>query len=176
MKNLIKLTIVFSLFCFQFNNAQVVTKKDTISGTPLTLSMDKKINDLLDNLEEKCATPAKNNGYANRDEAKEPAKVVVASRKLTEAEICKQNPRILGFKIQLTVVKSNTEANEVKAFFRKRFPSIKVDTDASLRPNYKILAGSYFTKQSAASDLAKIKAEFKSATLVQYSIFCAEAK
>ena len=176
MKNLIKLTLIFSLFFSQFAFAQVVTKKDTLSGTPLILSMDKKINDLMENMEEKCATPVRSTVNSNADDTKENTRVVVANRKLTPVEICKQNPRILGFKIQLTVVKSNAEANEVKAFFRRRFPALKVDTDASLRPNYKILAGSYFTKQSAASDLARIREDFKSATLVQYSIFCAEAK
>ncbi len=173
MKSFLKLTLVFSFFAFQLGTSQVVSKKDTLGNTPLVISMDKKVNDLIENIEGKCATTITKNDY---NDYNEPAKVVVPSRKLTQAEICKQNPRILGYKIQLTVVKSNAEANEVKAFFRKRFPSTKVDTDASLRPNYKILAGSYFTKESAASDLRKIRESFKSATLVQYSIFCAEAK
>ena len=64
----------------------------------------------------------------------------------------------------------------MKAYFRRRFPQLKVETDASLRPNYKILAGSYFNKQSATSDLNAIRKEFKSAIAVQYRIFCAEAK
>ena len=95
---------------------------------------------------------------------------------MTTAEICRQNPRILGVKIQIAVVKSNEEANEVKSYFRRRFPSIKVETDASLRPNYKILAGSYFNKGTAAGDLARIRQYFKSAIPVQYRVFCAEAK
>ncbi len=82
----------------------------------------------------------------------------------------------MGYKIQITTVKSNEEANEVKSYFRKRFPNLKVETDASLRPNYKILAGSYFTKQSASGDLSKIREYFKSAVAVQYRIFCSEAK
>lgn len=172
MKSFLKPTLLFLLFAFQLGTSQVITKKDTIGTTPLVISMDKRVNDLIGNIEDKCSTTI----TSNNENVKETPKVVVPSRKLTQAEICRQNPRLLGYKIQLTVVKSNTEANEVKAFFRKRFPSIKVDTDASLRPNYKILAGSYFTKESAASDLRKIKESFKSATLVQYSIFCSEAK
>jgi len=64
----------------------------------------------------------------------------------------------------------------VKAYFRRRFPNLKVETDASLRPNYKILAGSYFTKASASGDLSRIKQYFKSAIPVQYRVFCVEAK
>ena len=82
----------------------------------------------------------------------------------------------MGYKIQLAVVKSNKEADEVGLYFRRRFPNIKVEKDASLRPNYKVMAGSYFTKQSASSDLSKIKQYFKDAIAVQYRVFCVEAK
>ncbi|WP_299180490.1 SPOR domain-containing protein, partial [uncultured Chryseobacterium sp.] len=135
-----------------------------------------KVKDALDNLEEKCLRANNTSGRDADDDSSKPTKIYVPSRELTNAEICRKNPRILGYKIQITTVKSNEEANEVKAYFRKRFPNLKVETDASLRPNYKILAGSYFTKQSAASDLAKVKEYFKSAIAVQYRIFCAEAK
>jgi hypothetical protein len=45
-------------------------------------------------------------------------------------------------------------------YFRRRFPNMKVEIDASLRPNYKVMAGSYFTKQAAAADLARIRQLF----------------
>lgn len=176
MRNLIKIASVI-IFLMGYNaEAQNVTKRDTLSGTELVVTMDKRISESLSNLEEKCSKTAVNKVYESESVASKPTKVLVPSRELTNAEICKKNPRILGYKIQITVVKSNEEANEVKAYFRKRFPNLKVETDASLRPNYKILAGSYFTKQSAASDLAKIKEYFNSAISVQYRIFCSEAK
>ena len=78
--------------------------------------------------------------------------------------------------IIILTAKSNEEANEVKAYFRRRFPNLKVEIDASLRPNYKVLAGSYFSKQSASGDLSKIRQFFKSAKPVQYRVFCVEAK
>ncbi len=176
MENLIKLSSVVMLFSFAFSHAQEVVRKDTLSGTELTFSASKKISDLMDKMEGDCADKFSDKNREGTHAASVPAKVVVPSRKLTTAEICQQNPRIMGYKIQLTVVKSNKEANEVKAYFRRRFPSIKAETDASLRPNYKILVGSYFTKQSAASDLKRIREYFKSAGIVQYYIFCAEAK
>ncbi len=179
MKNLIKIFSILFLCSFYSFDAQQVVKKDTLAGTELTMTMDSKVNAAMESIEDKCSKSSasvisRDNGddYA----ASKPAKIYVPSRELTNAEICRKNPRILGYKIQITIVKSNEEANEVKAYFRKRFPNLKVETDASLRPNYKILAGSYFTKQSAASDLSRIKEYFKSAVAVQYRIFCAEAK
>ena len=177
MRNLIKLSSFFMFFSFVFFHAQEVIRKDTLSGTELTISATKKITDLMDKMEGDCATTKTAERHWDNERAvSAPAKVMVPSRKLTTAEICQQNPRIMGYKIQLTVVKSNKEANEVKAYFRRRFPSIKAETDASLRPNYKILVGSYFSKQSASSDLRQIREFFKSAMVVQYYIFCAEAK
>ena len=185
MKNLIKIFSILSLFGFYNIEAQKVVKKDTLSGTELVMTMDSKINAALEGIEGKCAkvTPANSPKDSGSNDIgvsaginTKPPKIFVPSRELTNAEICKKNPRILGFKIQITTVKSNEEANEVKSYFRKRFPNLKVETDASLRPNYKILAGSYFTKQSAASDLSRIREYFKSAVAVQYRIFCAEAK
>ncbi|MDQ0592389.1 hypothetical protein QFZ37_000758 [Chryseobacterium ginsenosidimutans] len=179
MKKLIKLFSILSLLAFYNIDAQQIVKKDTLAGTELTMTMDSKVNGALENLEDKCSKPTTIISSRDGDEeyaSSRPTKVYVPSRELTNAEICRKNPRILGYKIQITTVKSNEEANEVKSYFRKRFPNLKVETDASLRPNYKILAGSYFTKQSAASDLSKVKEYFKSAIAVQYRIFCAEAK
>ncbi|WP_294276593.1 SPOR domain-containing protein [uncultured Chryseobacterium sp.] len=179
MRNLIKIFSVLSLFGFYTIDAQQIVKRDTLSGTELVMTMDSKVNAALENLEEKCSRTSSSSSVrdSNDDSAfTKPTRIYVPNRELTNAEICRKNPRILGYKIQITTVKSNDEANEVKAYFRKRFPNLKVETDASLRPNYKILAGSYFTKQSAAGDLARIREYFKSAAAVQYRIFCAEAK
>lgn len=176
MRNFIKIFSVLSFLGFYTIEAQQFVRKDTLSGTELVMTMDSRVNDAITNLEEKCARVAVNSSVYNDDAPAKPTKVFVPNRELTNAEVCRKNPRILGYKIQITTVKSNEEANEIKAYFRKRFPNLKVETDASLRPNYKILAGSYFTKQSAASDLSRVREYFKSAVSVQYRIFCAEAK
>ncbi|WP_292010404.1 SPOR domain-containing protein [Chryseobacterium sp.] len=188
MKNLIKIFSILSVFGFYSIEAQQIVKKDTFAGTELTISMDSKVDAALTSLENKCSkgSASSSSSYSNSSNSildsnssnnpLSPPKVYVPSRTLTNAEICRKNPRILGYKIQITTVKSNEEANEVRSYFRKRFPNLKVEIDASFRPNYKILAGSYFTKQSAASDLSKIREYFKSAVAVQYRIFCAEAK
>ncbi|KFF09080.1 SPOR domain-containing protein [Chryseobacterium luteum] len=182
MRNLIKIFSIVSLFGFYSVEAQQVVQKDTLSGNELIMTMDPKVKAALEGIEDKCSRTSagnpvrENNPDSGIVSTPKPPKVYVPSRELSNAEICRKNPRILGFKIQITTVKSNEEANEVKSYFRKRFPNLKVETDASLRPNYKILAGSYFTKQSAAADLSKIREYFKSAIAVQYRIFCAEAR
>ncbi len=176
MRNLVKVLSILFFFSIYSLSAQKVVKKDTLSGTELVITMDAKVNDALSSLEDKCSKVTVSKSSEDGDFISKPVKVYVPNRELTNAEICRQNPKILGYKIQIAVVKSNEEANEVKAYFRKRFPNLKVETDASLRPNYKILAGSYFTKKSASSDLSNIKEYFNSAVPVQYRIFCAEAK
>lgn len=171
MKNLFfNIPIIVLFFCFQ-TKGQIITKIDTINNTPLTISIDKRANDFIENAENACIKNSKSNDNGNLTST-----IAIPNRPLTVAEICRQTPKIRGYKIQLAVVKSNKEANEVKAYFRKKFPSIKTETDASLRPNYKVLAGSYFTKKSATPDLSKIKEFFKSAIAVEYRVYCSEAK
>ncbi len=182
MKIIPKIFALISLFLINIVDAQQVVKNDTISGTPLSVTMDKKIGDLLANIEDKCATSFEEgsnkswNSSSDEPTRSTTPKINIPEREMTQAEICRRNPRIMGYKIQLAVVKSNEEAREVGMFFRRRFPNMKVEIDASLRPNYKVMAGSYLTKQSAASDLARIRQYFKSALSIQYRVFCVEAK
>ena len=182
MKVTLKIIAIISLFFFNAVEGQQVVKTDTLSGTPLIMTMDKKIEDLLANIEDKCAISLGDNStkswQGDDDELVKTTipKISVPEKETSRAEICRKNPRIMGYKIQLAVVKSNKEADEVGLYFRRRFPYIKVEKDVSLRPNYKVMAGSYFTKQSAAGDLSKVKQYFKSAIVIQYRVFCVEAK
>jgi len=169
MNHLLKLFIISALFCFYQIDAQYVVKKDTLSGTELSFSLDTRINDALEKIEDKCD---RNAGTP----VKVPPKVLVANRELTNAEVCRKNPKIMGFKIQVVIVKSNEEARKIATEFRNNFRSLKVETDASLRPNYKILAGSYFSKQSASDDLRNISKVYPSARVIPYAVFCVEAK
>lgn len=178
MNHILKIISVLFFFAVNVIDAQLVVKNDTISGTPLSISMDKKVDDLLGNIEDKCLTAAAGKTWDNDDSTPKTStpKIAVPEKELTKAEICRRNPRIMGYKIQLAVVKSNEEAREVGMYFRRRFPNMKVEIDASLRPNYKVMAGSYLTKQSAAADLSKIRPYFNTALAIQYRVFCVEAK
>lgn len=176
MRNLFKVLAVVALTAFNTGNAQQVIKKDTLQGTVLTMAMDSKVDDLLSNMEDNCSRTVTKRSNTEVDKPATTGKVLVANRAKTNAEVCRQNPRLLGYKIQVAVVKSNDEANDIRGKVRRLFPSLKVQLDASLRPNYKVLAGSYFSKESAKSDLAQVRKEFSGATAVQYQVFCVEAK
>jgi hypothetical protein len=160
---------------FYHSKAQNVVIKDTLNGNPYTLTMDNNVAKGMMAKEENCANNkiSKTNTETNSNDDK---KIYIPSRAQTNEEICRQNPRISGYKIQVMVVKSNEEANEIRGNFRSKFPNLKVEIDASLRPNYKILAGSYFTKASASGDLKNIRKAYNAAIPVQYRIFCVEAK
>ena len=56
MKNLFKILVVCSLLFANVFEAQQVVKKDTLSGTPVSMMMDEKISNLLNDIEDKCAT------------------------------------------------------------------------------------------------------------------------
>ena len=174
MKKIKHVISFFIFFCSLAITAQQVIKTDTISGNTVTMSMDRKISDMLRSTEEKCALVI-GSGSEISDTYTAP-KINVPERSMSTAEVCRQNPRLMGVKILIATVKSNQEANEVGLYFRSKFPSFKVQKDASLRPNYKIMAGSYFNKESARSDFNNVKRVFKDARLVNYYIFCVEAK
>jgi len=169
MNNLLKLFVLATVFSFYQIDAQYIVKKDTLSGTELSFSLDERVNDALEKVEGNC--------NRNTDApVKSPPKILVANRELTNAEICRKNPKIMGYKIQVVVVKSNEEATRISTEFRNNFRNLKVEKDASLRPNYKILAGSYFSKQSAGDDLRNIKRIYPTAIVIPYAVFCVEAR
>ena len=175
MKILKQVVLFIGLFCFAGLSAQQVVKTDTLSGNPLTTTMDQKINDLLQSAEDKCSMAGKSPD-SGEDNYTTSTKIAVPERTMSRAEICRKYPRIMGYKIQIVVVKSNDEANKVITYFRSKFPDLKAIRDASLRPNYKVLVGSYFSKEAAQKDLARIKGTFKEAVPVKYYIFCVEGK
>lgn len=172
MKYLFKISLLSLFLGFtQSFNAQIETQTEKIGNGELSTTMDQRINNALEELE--CDEKSDKSSTAT---TKTSSTNTSSNKKLTNAEICKQNPRILGYKIQIAVVKSKEEADKIRTDFRNQFSNLKVEVDASLRPNYRILAGSYFTKESASGDLRRIRTSFKSASSVQYRIFCAEAK
>lgn len=176
MKSLLKIFLLISAFSFSISKAQIITKKDTLNGTELSISANANITRLMKQMGENCKETTTKIIKTEEAPTHTEEKIIIPKRKNSTAEICRQNPRIMGYKILVATAKSNDEANKIKVDFRQNFPNLKVEVDASLRPNYKILAGSYFTKESARSDLIKIKTIFKTATSVQYSIFCVDGR
>jgi len=109
MKNILKVILLILLpIGFSKVNAQIVTKKDSINGNELTITMDKRIDDVIASMENECKK--KSTRTVSED---------TSSKPLSQAEICKKNPRILGYKIQVGVVKSTEEANNLRTEFRQ---------------------------------------------------------
>lgn len=175
MKTMIKIYILLSLCLSVLVFSQTIIKRDTLSGTVLITEIDAAVNDALSADKEKC-----NLGKASGIYSLSGEKISTDSKRIaktmTRAEICKRHPKMLGYKIMVGVRKNSKEANDLKLEFRKSFPRMKAMTDASLRPNYKILAGSFVSRESGKSDLNRVRRVFPSATLVQYQVYCVEAK
>jgi len=95
-------------------------------------------------------------------------------RELSPAEKCATQQKIMGYKIQVLYTKDRNAAEKVKNHFAKNFPSLTVELRYNA-PDYKILVGDYFTKQSASSDLKRIQRTYPSAFSIQDRIWCRKA-
>ncbi|NAW51663.1 SPOR domain-containing protein [Elizabethkingia argentiflava] len=187
MEKILKIGLIAALFCFQNICAQtMVTKSDSINGGVYFTQMDSRIDALLVKSEGNCRiskTPVVSNSSGVRGaEATDvrpfraPAKSTSVPRSLTTADICRNTPKLSGYKIQVAITNNGADANRIRYEVRRNFPDLRIELDSSLRPNYKILAGSYFSKSSGATDLKRVRHIYTSAVLVPYRIFCVEAK
>ncbi len=164
MKNSTKIQLMIALCLSIFTFSQTIVKVDSINGNELIIKMDSRTNDYFN--KQKC-TPTKVAPVKRQKRQ---------SRKISTRELCRRNPVIMGYKILVGVKRNRKEANQLKADFRKKFPRMKVMLDASLRPNYKILADSFFDRKTGKPYLRKVRRSFPSATLVKYKIYCVEGK
>ncbi|SDE10278.1 SPOR domain-containing protein [Riemerella columbipharyngis] len=147
----------------------IISQKDSVNG--YTMTMDNRIASLLNKQENNC----KQNSYKQNPNNTNNNIVSTSKRTLSKTNICRQHPRLLGYKIQIAMVKSKSDADKITLDFRKKFPYIKVLQDGSMRPYYRVLAGSYFTPKDTEKDLKNIKRSFGSAVAIKYMIFCVEA-
>ena len=76
---------------------------------------------------------------------------------LSIADICKEKPKLMGYKIQIATTNNGNAANKIRHDIRNNFPALRAEIDSSLRPNYKILAGSFFSKKVEIMILNKLR-------------------
>lgn len=93
----------------------------------------------------------------------------------TTYDICRNQAKVLGYKIQIFYSKSRDEANKVRQNFSRQFRGITPEL-VFARPDFKVLVGDYFTKKSAGQDLKKIKKKYPSSLLVSWRVYCRKAK
>jgi len=156
-------TVVFiaTVIFFQNANAQNIANKELkIGNNVYHISMDDRIDAMLFQAEESCRR------IVYTDETTKP---------INKVEICKESPKLIGYKIQIAIAKNGNDASKIRYEFGQKFPELKVEIDTNIRPNHKILAGSYFSKESGNNDLERVKKVFRNAILVPYRVFCEES-
>nr|WP_199162105.1 SPOR domain-containing protein [Elizabethkingia sp. ASV34] len=175
--------LLIALFTQYFSAQETINKKDSINGNVYSIEMDIRINDLLEQTENKCRQYKINSKIS--DKRKIPVNKLLDRNKkmhkshsimLSIAEICKKKPKLMGYKIQVALTNNENDVNRIRYEVRKNFPNLRTELDGSLMPNYKIMAGSYFTKESGKIDLKKVRNIYHEAILIPYRIFCVESK
>jgi len=146
------------LFAQSKSDTTVLAVHDSIKGGELTIKMDARIAQIL---------KGKEKGVCNKTLYNPP-------KKLTAADKCATQQKIMGYKIQIFYTKDRDAANVVKNDFIRQFPSLTPELIYAA-PDYRILVGDYFTRQSAASDLRKIQRIYPAAFPVQWRVWCRKA-
>ncbi|SMC84782.1 SPOR domain-containing protein [Moheibacter sediminis] len=100
--------------------------------------------------------------------------VYVPPKKLTPADKCATQQKIMGYKIQIFYTKDREAANKVKNDFSRQFPSLTAELIYA-SPDYRILVGDYFTRSTASPDLRRIQRSYPSAFSVQWRVWCRKA-
>lgn len=161
MKNLFFLLIL--IFVANFGMAQI-SVVDTISGGSYRMDNSLGIDSLVQKtVKAKCYKPVVKVEESKEDEPKE------------NFDPCARNPKVMGYKIQIMYTKDRNAANRSQAEFGRNFPTL-VPEMVYTRPDYRVMAGDYFTKRSAAMDLAQVKKKYPGAFLVQWRVWCRKAK
>lgn len=140
-------------------NQSTWTIKNDDEGGSLTIFLDESLETLL---KEKEAAICDKTGYA-------------PPVPLTPAEKCAKQNKILGYKIQIFYTKDRDTANRVKNDFASQHPDMTPELIYA-SPDYRILVGDYFTRQSASDDLRRIQRNYPGAFAIQYRIWCRKAK
>lgn len=153
---LINFTFVFGQNKNEIDKLMLVN--DSIKGGSFTVEVDQRLSNLIENTEKKnCPKP----NY------KPP-------RKLTPADKCVSQQKIMGYKIQIFYTKDRNAAEKVKNDFARQNPNFAPELIYAA-PDYRILVGDYFTRKSASSDLRRIQRTYPSAFTVQWRVWCRKA-
>ncbi|MDO5656439.1 MAG: SPOR domain-containing protein [Flavobacteriaceae bacterium] len=160
MKNLFFLVLL--IFGFSSVWAQI-SVQDTISGGAYHMQGVMGIDSLVQKtVQAKCFKPV-----VKVDEK--------ANEEAENFDPCARNPKVMGYKIQIMYTKDRNAANRAQSEFAAKFPAL-VPEMVYTRPDYRVMAGDYFTKRSAAMDLAQVKRQYPGAFLVQWRVWCRKAK
>lgn len=181
----IKIYILFIGLSIQYVSAQEITNiKDSINGNVYSMEMDVRIDNLLKQMESDCSKSNVNNKIKKKknvvskflDKNNNKKKKETSFNVLSIADVCRRQPKLMGYKIQIAVVNNGNEASKIRYEIRINFPALRVELNSDLRPNYRVLAGSFFRKESGMNDLKNVRKIYHDAILIPYRIFCVESK
>ena len=149
-----------------FSNAQ--EKIDTVvirhNGT-LKIELDERINDII-TTKEKTSCPVVVKKVVEKKEV---------APKANASDPCAYQTQLNGFKIQIYYSKNRAEADKVKNEFERSYPNLSAQV-VYFAPDYRVLVGDYFTKNSASSDIRKLRSKYNSSFAIPYKVLCRRAK
>ena len=160
-----QIIIIFFLFFVARSFAQ--EKIDTIifeNKGKLTIELDQSINKVISGIENETC-PFVSPKTITKKETPKP----------NTSDPCATQNQINGFKIQIYYSKNRIEADKVKNEFEKKYPNLSAQV-VYFTPDYRVLVGDYLTKNSAASDIRKLKSKYNSAFSIPYKVLCRKAK
>lgn len=191
MKNFL-FFILLLLSIHYYNGQEKIIKVDSATGGYLTIEANKDIIDLI-NEDQLCRKVPKSNIPAkvstSRSDISEIDNSKVVNTKTSSSNtnsartVNKENPKnicgsrrdIPGYMIKVGEAKSEQDINSMISDFRSKFPYLRVEK-TYLRPDWRLLAGDYFKKESAQADLKKIRQTYPSAMVINWRIYCNRAK
>jgi len=162
MRNFILLFFtILAVNCFSQTSKSDTTLwfvNDSVKGGGLSINMDKKLAQMMKGKEKLVCNKT----------------IYNPPKKLTPADKCATQQKIMGYKIQIFYTKDRDAANQMKNDFSRQFPGLTPELIYA-SPDYRILVGDYFTRQSASSDLRRIQRTYPGAFPVQWRVWCRKA-
>ena len=161
MKQIISLYfILFSSIIFAQDKIDTITINN---NGKLTIEIDQRINNIITTKEnDSCPITKKNT-------------VKKETIKSNNSDPCATQNQINGYKIQIYYSKNRTEADKVKNEFERNFPNISTQV-VYFTPDYRVLVGDYLSKNSASSDIKKLKSKYNNAFAIPHKVLCRKAK
>lgn len=90
-------------------------------------------------------------------------------------DLCDVYPKIMGYKIQILVTNNRKEADQILSSAKAKYASL-LPVMIYKSPNFRVLMGSYKSKESGLSDLNKVRRSFSNSVLTKQPVLCESAK
>ena len=170
-------TLLLFIICASFMQAQeVIVKVDSATGGRLVIDTE---GDIIKMIDENgiCKKISSSTGSTSTNQPSSGGTKPKTNRPPASGptSVCGKRNDIPGFMIKVGEAKSEQEMATLMSKFRAEFPELRVEKHY-LRPDWRLLAGDYFKRESGQSDLKRIRKSFPTAVLINWRIYCNRAK